>query len=73
MSLCGTSHAKLAAWHVGDPQFPNPRPWLRRTNSLLRDAFRFGQEALQELDTQPQNSRINCLRSRDALRLAAIV
>lgn len=32
--------ARLAAWHIGDPQFPDPRPWRLRTRSYLRDAAR---------------------------------
>jgi aminoglycoside phosphotransferase family enzyme len=41
------NRAKLAAWHLGDPQFPDPRPWLARTDSYLRDAGRHALEALR--------------------------
>jgi uncharacterized protein len=50
MSLGAATRAKLAAWHVGDAQFPDPRPWLRRTNSLLRAALHYALEALRALD-----------------------
>jgi aminoglycoside phosphotransferase family enzyme len=47
LGLCAVTHAKIAAWHVGDRQFPNARPWLRRTNSYLRDAVRYTRLALK--------------------------
>lgn len=34
-----TTRAKLAAWHIGDPQFPDPRPWVRRAERYLRQAL----------------------------------
>jgi uncharacterized protein len=39
------TRAKLAAWHVGDPQFPDAGPWIVRTESLLADALRYATEA----------------------------
>ncbi len=39
LSHNATTRAKLAAWHVGDPQFPDPRPWLRRAERYLRQAL----------------------------------
>ena len=47
MSLQALARAKLAAWHVGDPQFPDPRPWLRRAASYLADAQRSAERALR--------------------------
>lgn len=47
MSLQALTRAKLAAWHVGDPQFPDPRPWLRRAASYLEDARRHAARALR--------------------------
>lgn len=41
--------AKLAVWHLGDAQFPDPRPWLARANSCLRDAERHARRALHQL------------------------
>lgn len=46
MSHRATTRAKLSAWHIGDPQFPNPRPWVARAHSYLNDAFRYVQLAL---------------------------
>jgi aminoglycoside phosphotransferase family enzyme len=40
------TRARLAAWHVGDPQFPDARPWLARANSYLADAERHVRLAL---------------------------
>jgi aminoglycoside phosphotransferase family enzyme len=39
------TRAKLAAWHIGDPQFPDAAPWVARTESLLADALRYAQTA----------------------------
>ena len=47
MSHQALTRAKLAAWHVGDPQFPEPRRWLRRARSYLEDALRYGEAALR--------------------------
>ena len=49
LGLCAATRAKIAAWHVGDRQFPNARPWLRRTNSYLRDAVRYTRLALKAI------------------------
>ena len=48
LSLSALTRARLAAWHVHDPQFPNPRPWLRRAASYLRDAQRYAVRSLRE-------------------------
>ncbi|MFO1409749.1 MAG: hypothetical protein U1F06_05130 [Steroidobacteraceae bacterium] len=47
MAQQALTRAKLAAWHVGDPQFPDPRPWLRRAASYLEDARRYATRALR--------------------------
>jgi uncharacterized protein len=47
LGLCAATRAKLAVWHIGDRQYPNPRPWLRRANSYLRYAVRYSRQALQ--------------------------
>ena len=39
MSLQALARAKLAAWHVGDPQFPRSARWLARARSYLRAAL----------------------------------
>jgi aminoglycoside phosphotransferase family enzyme len=45
MSHRALVRATLSAWHIGDPQFPDPRPWRRRTRSYLRDAARHARRA----------------------------
>ena len=45
MSHRAATRARLAAWHLGDPQFPDPRPWIARTHSYLRDALRHARRA----------------------------
>lgn len=47
MSLSAMTRAKLAAWHVGDPQFPDPRPWIRRARQCLREAQHHADRALR--------------------------
>jgi uncharacterized protein len=47
MSHQALTRAKLAAWHVGDPQFPSSHRWLRRARSYLGDALRYGESALR--------------------------
>jgi aminoglycoside phosphotransferase family enzyme len=47
MSHRATIRAKLAAWHIGDPQFPDPRPWVARAHSYLRDALRHARRAVR--------------------------
>jgi uncharacterized protein len=32
------TRAKLAVWHIGDPQFPDAAPWRRRAHRYLRQA-----------------------------------
>lgn len=44
-----TTRAKLAAWHLKDPQFPDPEPWITRACSYLQDAERHASEALRLL------------------------
>ena len=44
------TRAKLAIWHLGDPQFPNTRPWVARAHSCLKDALRHGRRAVRLLD-----------------------
>jgi aminoglycoside phosphotransferase family enzyme len=39
-SHTATTRAKLAAWHIGDPQFPDVRSWQRRTRRYLLQALR---------------------------------
>jgi len=46
------TRAKLAAWHLGDPLFPDPRPWIARAESYLRDAERHAHEAIRILDAE---------------------
>jgi aminoglycoside phosphotransferase family enzyme len=43
MSHRASTRAKLAAWHLDDPQFPDAAPWIARTESLLGDALRYAQ------------------------------
>jgi aminoglycoside phosphotransferase family enzyme len=38
--------AQLAGWHIGDPQYPDPRPWLARMHACLRQAVRHARLAL---------------------------
>jgi uncharacterized protein len=40
------TRAKLCMWHVGDPHYPNARPWIRRAGSYLKDADRYIKAAL---------------------------
>jgi uncharacterized protein len=47
MSLNALTRAKLAAWHVDDPQFLDPAPWIRRTHRYLCDALRHSRLARQ--------------------------
>jgi len=49
MSLTAMTRAKLAAWHIGDPQFPDARPWIRRTQRCLREAQRHARRSLRSL------------------------
>ena len=49
MSLTAMTRAKLAAWHIGDPQFPDSRPWIRRTQRCLREAQRHARRSLRSL------------------------
>jgi len=49
MSHRALTRAKLAAWHLGDPQFPDPAPWLARAAFRLRSAEHHARRALQGL------------------------
>jgi aminoglycoside phosphotransferase family enzyme len=49
LSHRAATRAKLAVWHLGDPQFPDARPWVARTHSYLRDALRHTRRALRLL------------------------
>lgn len=51
-SHVATTRAKLAAWHVGDPQFPDPRPWMRRAERYLRQALSAMRSAQRALSVQ---------------------
>lgn len=39
------TRAKVTAWHLRDPQFPDPRPWIRGARSYLADAERYARQA----------------------------
>jgi aminoglycoside phosphotransferase family enzyme len=45
------TRAKLAAWHIGDPQYRDAGPWIARTESLLADALRYAQAACGDAST----------------------
>lgn len=45
-----TTRAKVAAWHLDDPQFKDPKPWIARTRSLLASARNHAHAALRELE-----------------------
>jgi aminoglycoside phosphotransferase family enzyme len=52
-----TSHraatrAKLALWHLGDPQFPDARPWIARARSYLQDSHRHARLAIRLLEDE---------------------
>ncbi|MFI4889296.1 MAG: phosphotransferase [Steroidobacterales bacterium] len=49
LSYRASVRAKLAIWHLRDSQYTDPRPWIRRTNSYLRDADRHIRQALSRL------------------------
>jgi aminoglycoside phosphotransferase family enzyme len=77
MSHQALTRAKLAAWHVGDPQFPEPARWLRRARSYLEDALRYGEAALRRADSAggslPRRGRpaVQQRRQRPAVEHAA--
>lgn len=50
MSHRAAARARVAAWHLDDPQFPDPQPWIARTHSLLEAAARHAEEARHGLD-----------------------
>ncbi len=54
------TRAKVAAWHLDDPQFPDPRPWIERTRSFLEDALRYAGEVLA--------APLRCAGGRPALK-----
>ena len=47
MSHRALTRAKLAAWHLADPQFSDPAPWLTKTDAYLRSAERHARRALR--------------------------
>lgn len=49
VSRRAAARAKLAAWHLDDPQFSDPRPWIGRVESLLTAAASHAQRALRAL------------------------
>jgi uncharacterized protein len=49
MSHRAATRAKLAAWHLNDSSFADPRPWIARTESLLAASARHAEQALQGL------------------------
>jgi uncharacterized protein len=51
MSRRAATRAKLAAWHLDDPQFPDPRPWIARSESLLTAAAEHAERALRPLES----------------------
>lgn len=52
MSQRAATRAKIAAWHVRDPQYPSRRPWIARANSYLGDALRYARSALRSLERE---------------------
>jgi aminoglycoside phosphotransferase family enzyme len=48
-SYRATTRAAIAAWHLGDPQFPDPKPWVAQANARLREAKRHGRLAIDAL------------------------
>jgi aminoglycoside phosphotransferase family enzyme len=48
------ARAKLAIWHLRDPAYADPRPWVKRANSYLRDADRH----LHRAFTRPRDPRV---------------
>ncbi|HEY8509465.1 MAG TPA: hypothetical protein VIL32_13965 [Steroidobacteraceae bacterium] len=64
LSRRATTRAKLSAWHLGDPQFPDPKPWIARTHSYLQDAKRHARRALTLLHAD--GKRIRSVGSRSA-------
>lgn len=63
LSRRATTRAKLSAWHIGDPQFPDPKPWIARTHSYLQDARRHVRRALTLLSADAGRSRSIAPRS----------
>ena len=50
------TRAKVAAWHLDDPQFTDKRPWIARARSLLADALRHARAALNVLEPRELRS-----------------
>lgn len=72
ISLNAMTRAKLASWHVGDPQFPDPLPWIRRAEQYLLEAQRHIDLALLSLGRDPVSLRAaNARAARPAARRAA--
>jgi aminoglycoside phosphotransferase family enzyme len=53
MSQGALTRAKLAANHVGDPQYPDPRPWIARARRHLRQALTHALNALRASGRAP--------------------
>lgn len=48
MSQRAVTRAKIAAWHMRDPQYSR-RLWIARANSYLSDALRYARSALRDI------------------------
>ncbi len=68
LSQRASNRAKLAAWHLGDARFPDPRPWLARADSFLRDAGRHARDALRLLGAE-SSIPVDARRARRAVTL----
>jgi aminoglycoside phosphotransferase family enzyme len=66
MSHRAATRAKLAAWHIGDPQFEDERPWIARTESLLADALHYAQVACGGASTADRRPPMEQRRERRA-------
>jgi aminoglycoside phosphotransferase family enzyme len=54
LSHNAATRAKLAVWHLGDPQFPDPAPWIRRAEGYLGYALRAIRRARKALSGPSQ-------------------
>ncbi|HMA13008.1 MAG TPA: hypothetical protein VKO83_14040 [Steroidobacteraceae bacterium] len=57
MSHRALVRAMVSAWHIGDAQFPDQAPWIRRTLSYLLDAQRHVLAAVRRASRAPQGGR----------------
>ena len=55
------TRAKVAAWHLDDPQFPDAAPWIARSHAMLEAAMRYAARALYALDHESTNGRVPAL------------